>query len=271
MSTEDALAIVENLHGQEQADKPQEQEVNAAVEPERSPDSNKTVEPTAVSPSNTATDNTSTMSKSDYAFAKEKSKRKALKKHYEEQIRVLKQQLKDRQDAKPAKDNIQDQVDARVEELDLKKSIEDFEDRTRELGEQDVTDENERRISNAFSTPKEQDEYRDLLRCNGSMFLEALNKHDPDHVVLDYLDGLHDYPRLLKVLMTDVDALKSVFVHRDMTGRLLALETLNRKLHTETRKLPRLGRLVRHTTSGSSGKKDTSYWNDWLKQHPKGR
>ena len=268
MSTEDALALVENLHGTEQADKPQEQEVNAAVEPESSPDSNETVEPKEAD-QKTAAD--STMSKSDYAFAKEKSKRKALKKHYEEQIRVLKQQLKDRQDARPAKDNIQAQVDARVEELDLKKSIEDFEDRTRELGEQDVSDENERRISNAFSDPKEQDEYRDLLRCNGNMFLEALNKHDPDHVVLDYLDGLHDYPRLLKVLMTDVGALKSVFVHKDMTGRLMALEALNRKLHVATRVLPKLGRLVRHRASGSSERKDTSYWNNWLKQHPKGR
>lgn len=270
MTTDEALALAEGLHKDEQVKETAEvQEVEHPVSGDSSTPKTDGDEPTATSPTETTS---ADIDKQAFAFAREKARRKELKKHYEEQIATLKQKLKDRTNAKPSNEDIPAYVDYRLELDSMDRDLHSLQDSTRNLDMEDIAAENERRIATAFPTEGDRESYKSLLASNGKMFLEALNKCDPEHTVLDYLDGQQDYPLLLKELMTNVDSLKSVFQHKDVEGKLYALETINRRLHTTRKPLPKIGRLVRNNSnSASSTRKDTAYWNNWLKNHPKGR
>ena len=293
MTTEEAMAFVEKLHAE-----PSEQTIEQAetqnekqeVSPESNTDCSTEVKQDAetetskeIKNDNLAKTNAEAKAnaetkakaktyaemKSAYAFAREKSKRKELKKHYEQQIADLKKQLNDRLSAKPAADDVSELVDYKLESARLKDSISSMENDMRNLDVDDIQYENERRIANAWTNEADRAQYRNLLESNGRMFLDALKKYDPDNVVLEYLDGQQDYPILLKELMTNADSLKSVFIHNDTMGRLMALDVLNRKLHSVKPNIAKIGRLVRNSANVTSTKKDNNYWNNWLKNHPR--
>lgn len=276
MTTEEAMAFAENLHSEPQTEQVEadaensqnkKQEVSPAVETESSTDkTNQDAEPKA----STTKSELSNEDKVSYAFAREKSKRKEMKKHYEQTIADLKKQLKDRLEAKPAETDVSALVDYKLESERLKDSISNAESNMRSLYVDDVQEENDRRIANAWSNEADRAEYRNLIEQNGRMFLDALNKYDPDNVVLEYLDGQQDYPILLKELMTNVESLKSVFTHHDTMGRLMALDVLNRKLHSTKPQIAKIGRLVRNGANATNtARKDNAYWNNWLKNHPR--
>ena len=283
MTTEEAMAFVEKLHAEpseqtiEQADESSKQEVSPESNTDCSTEVKQDAETTTTSEEKIKNDNLTDANakaktdaeKSAYAFAREKSKRKELKKHYEEQIADLKKQLNDRLSAKPATEDVSELVDYKLESARLKDSISSMENDMRNLDVDDIQYENERRIANAWTNEADRAQYRNLLESNGRMFLDALNKYDPDSVVLEYLDGQQDYPLLLKELMTNADSLKSVFIHNDTMGRLMALDVLNRKLHSVKPSIAKIGRLVRNSANVTSTKKDNNYWNNWLKNHPR--
>ena len=281
MTTEEAMAFAEKLHTESQTEQTVEntdnsqtekQEVAPVVDKDCSTNkTNQDEETTNASTLNDKSQSNANSDKASYAFAREKSKRKELKKHYEQQIADLKKQLNERLAAKPGNDDVSALVDYKMESARLKDTIENVESNMRDLYADDVRMENDRRIANAWSSEADREQYRTLLESNGKMFLEALNKYDPDNVVLDYLDGQQDYPLLLKELMTNVESLKSVFSHRDTMGRLMALDSLNRKLHSTKPTIAKIGRLVRNseTVSNTTTKKNNEYWNNWLKNHPR--
>lgn len=276
MTTDEAMAFAEKLHSDEpqsehvandaENSQNKKQEVSPVVETESSADKTNQDEETKASTKSEL----SNEDKVSYAFAREKSKRKEMKKHYEQTIADLKKQLKERLEAKPAETDVSALVDYKLESERLKDSISNAESNMRSLYVDDVQEENDRRIANAWSNEADRAEYRNLIEQNGRMFLDALNKYDPDNVVLEYLDGQQDYPILLKELMTNVESLKSVFTHRDTMGRLMALDVLNRKLHSAKPQIAKIGRLVRNGANATnSARKDNAYWNNWLKNHPR--
>jgi hypothetical protein len=281
MTTEEAMAFAEKLQTESQTEQTvtntdnsqtEKQEVAPVVDKDCSTNkTNQDEETTNASTLNAKSQSNANSDKASYAFAREKSKRKELKKHYEQQIADLKKQLNERLAAKPGNDDVSALVDYKMESARLKDTIENVESNMRELDADDVRMENDRRIANAWSSEADREQYRTLLESNGKMFLEALNKYDPDNVVLDYLDGQQDYPLLLKELMTNVESLKSVFSHKDTMGRLMALDSLNRKLHSTKPTIAKIGRLVRNseTVSNTTTKKNNEYWNNWLKNHPR--
>lgn len=278
MTTEEAMAFAEKLHSDEpqteqvetnvaEDSQNKKQEVSPVVEKESSTDKTNQDEETKASAKNAMLSNEDKVS---YAFAREKSKRKEMKKHYEQTIADLKKQLKERLEAKPAETDVSALVDYKLESERLKDSISNAESNMRSLYVDDVQEENDRRIANAWSNEADRAEYRNLIEQNGRMFLDALKKYDPDNVVLEYLDGQQDYPILLKELMTNVDSLKSVFTHQDTMGRLMALDVLNRKLHATKPQIAKIGRLVRNGANATNtARKDNAYWNNWLKNHPR--
>lgn len=276
MTTEEAMAFAEKMHStephtetvaetnEEQSQKEQE------VSPEVNSGSAEVKQDAETKAESLKSNNDADAdSKISYAFAREKSKRKEMKKHYEQQIADLKKQLNERLSAKPADNDISALVDYKIDSERIKDTIANVESNMRNLDADDLQSENERRIANAWKDESDREQYRSLLETNGKMFLDALNKYDPDNVVLEYLDGQQDYPLLLKELMTNVDSLKSVFAHRDITGRLMALDILNRKLHQVKPSIAKVGRLVRNSANVSASRKDNNYWNNWLKNHPR--
>lgn len=208
--------------------------------------------------------------KIDYAFAKEKSKRKAMKLEYEKRISELEQALS--QSKKTKEDfngDVDKYIDYRLYDRDARNELNTLKSRLHDAEMSDIDAENERRINNSFKTETEKEEYKALLSERGPMFMEALQKYDQDGIILDWLDQKEDYPKVLKALMTDKEALKSVFSHRDNAARLIALDRLHNSLKTKVN-LPKLGKLSKSSKT-SSGTKDISYWNEYLKNHPRGR
>lgn len=210
--------------------------------------------------------------KVSYAFAKEKAKRKAMKTEYETRIAELEKALADRKTKEDFGDDVDKYIDWKLEAASKTNELGRLKNGLRDTEQADIIAENERRLAFSFDDEKEQDEYRQLLNERGPMFLEALQKYDQAGTILDWLDSKEDYPRVLKALMTDKEALKSVFQHPDAAGRLVALDRLRTRLNGQAKKpvLPKLGRLSKSSDNRFNGH-GIEYWNEYLKNHPRGR
>lgn len=212
----------------------------------------------------------------DYAFIREKNKRKAQRERYEAEIKSLKEELEKYKGLKleDFKGDQQKYIDYRFDQQNQEKKIADQQRRLDELEAADMEAENDRRVNLSFADEKERQEYGQLLEKNGREFLSALKQFDPENVVMTYLNDLEQYPRVLKVLMTDKEALRSVFAKRDPTFRKLALDHLATKIlapKTEKKKLPVIGRQTSSSPVAENKVHDLAYWNEYLRNHPKGR
>ena len=214
--------------------------------------------------------------KRDYAFIREKNKRKAQRERYEAEIKSLKDELEKYKGLKleDFKGDQQQYIDYRIDQQNQERKIADQQRQLNELNRIDMEAENERRVKLSFADEKERQEYVNLLERNGREFLDALEQFDQENVVMSYLNDLEQYPKVLKVLMTDKEALKSVFAKRDPTFRKLALDRLANRVLTpkkEKKKLPIIGRQTSSTPVSESKVHDTAYWNEYLRNHPRGK
>ena len=212
----------------------------------------------------------------DYAFIREKNKRKAQRERYEAEIKSLKEELEKYKGLKleDFKGDQQKYIDYRFDQQNQEKKIADQQRRLDELEAADMEAENDRRVNLSFADERERQEYVNLLEKNGREFLSALKEFDPENVVMTYLNDLEQYPRVLKVLMTDKEALRSVFAKRDPTFRKLALDHLATKVlapKTEKKKLPVIGRQTSSSPVAENKVHDMAYWNEYLRNHPKGK
>lgn len=220
--------------------------------------------------SKTDKDDKNRASKRDFAFEREKAKRKKQKEQYESRIKELESELERFKDLKLSdfKDNQEAYINYQLDQREQKRNIDLEKQRLQRIQEEELTAENERRISLCFPDENERKEYADLLETKGQDFLEALERFDPENVVLTYLNDMEKYPVLLRKLMTDGEALKSVFKKRDPMFRKLALEKLSNNLNRKA--LPVIGRQISSQPT-SSNVRDINYWNNYLKEHPRGR
>lgn len=214
--------------------------------------------------------------KRDYAFIREKNKRKAQRERYEAEIKSLKDELEKYKGLKleDFKGDQQQYIDYRIDQQNQERRIADQQRQLDELNVADMEAENERRVKLSFDDENERQEYVNLLEKHGREFLDALNEFDPEHVVMSYLNDQEQYPKVLKVLMTDKEALKSVFAKRDPMFRKLALDRLANRVLTpkkEKKKLPIIGRQTSSTPVAESKVHDIAYWNEYLRNHPRGK
>lgn len=214
--------------------------------------------------------------KRDYAFIREKNKRKAQRERYEAEIKSLKDELEKYKGLRleDFKGDQQQYIDYRIDQQNQERKIADQMRQLDDLNRADMEAENERRVKLSFADEKERQEYANLLERNGREFLDALQQFDQENVVMSYLNDLEQYPKVLKVLMTDKEALRSVFAKRDPTFRKLALDRLANRILTpkkEKKKLPIIGRQTSSTPVSESKIHDTAYWNEYLRNHPKGK
>lgn len=212
----------------------------------------------------------------DYAFIREKNKRKAQRERYEAEIRSLKEELEKYKGLKleDFKGNQQEYIDYRIDQQKQEQKLADQQSRLDDLNAAEMEAENDRREKLSFPDEKERQEYEQLKETNGRKFKALLDKYDPEHVVLSYLNDLEQYPRVLKVLMTDRNAWNTVFAKRDPTFRKLALDNLATKIlapKTEKKKLPVIGRQTSSSPVAENKVHDTAYWNEYLRNHPRGR
>lgn len=212
----------------------------------------------------------------DYAFIREKNKRKAQRERYEAEIKSLKEELEKYKGLKleDFKGNQQEYIDYRIDQQKQEQKLADQQSRLDDLNAAEMEAENDRREKLSFPDEKERQEYEQLKETNGRKFKALLDKYDPEHVVLSYLNDLEQYPRVLKVLMTDRNAWNTVFAKRDPTFRKLALDHLATKIlapKIEKKKLPVIGRQTSSSPVAENKVHDMAYWNEYLRNHPKGR
>ena len=212
----------------------------------------------------------------DYAFIREKNKRKAQRERYEAEIKSLKDELEKYKGLKleDFKGDQQQYIDYRIDQQNQERKLADQQRYLDELDVADMEAENDRRVNLSFADEKERQEYKDLLERNGREFLSALQQFDQENVVMTYLNDLEQYPKVLKVLMTDKEALKSVFAKRDPTFRKLALDRLATRVlapKKEKKPLPIIGRQTSSSPVAESKVHDAAYWNEYLRNHPRGK
>lgn len=212
----------------------------------------------------------------DYAFIREKNKRRTQRERYEAEIKSLKDELEKYKGLKleDFKGDQQQYIDYRFDQQSQERKLADQQRYLDELDVADMEAENDRRVNISFADEKERQEYKDLLERNGREFLSALQQFDQENVVMTYLNDLEQYPKVLKVLMTDKEALKSVFARRDPTFRKLALDRLATRVlapKKEKKPLPIIGRQTSSSPVAESKVHDAAYWNEYLRNHPKGK
>lgn len=162
-----------------------------------------------------------TLSQRDYAFIREKNKRKEQKAKYEARIKELEAKLKERdglEESHFTKPDGSPDPTAYVRNEFAKRDMQDELKRVREqdLREQEQFEiEQDRIITEHCFQGEELTQYRDLIANKGRSFMEAIQENDPNNVVLNYLDTLQEYPIVLRQLMTDMPTLRRLFRSKD--------------------------------------------------------
>lgn len=228
-----------------------------------------------------------------HAFSIEKQKRK--EQHAKDQARIkeLEEKLKKYEGLKldDFEGNVENFTNWKLEERDLQNEVKTTKERIEREEAEMMARETERRVNLSFESDEERDDYNELIRNNGPQFYEALQKHDPKGVVLDYLNSVEKYPIVLRELMTNMDSLRYVFRDKDPLMLRINLAAFTKELldgkapekGQETEKqpeqtkpqerkpaIPVIGKQVTASAKPSEPVHDRAYWNNYLREHPNG-
>lgn len=209
--------------------------------------------------------------KRNYAFAKEKQKRREQKEYYESQLKELKSELDKYKGLK--KDDFKGDEDAYIEyKLDQRLKAEQV--KQLEMHNQEVQKEYEdleiqNRMENSFSTPEEKDEYMVTLNKYGPVFLSYLEKKGEDvtNTVLSTIDHMPQYPKVMNKLLKDGDAVDYITSSSDpyvIKQRFYAYANKVLNPPKPKAKLPIIGKQVSNNHSISNSKVD---WVSYLQNH----
>lgn len=243
------------------------------------------------------------LSKRDYAFIREKDKRKQQKAKYEARIKELEAELERKKGLDYEYFKNQDGTPDPKSYVNWKFKERDMQDEIRNLRYQDEQEqlnydrERDRVLTErCFTDSNELREYNELIANKGQAFAEAVSERDPNGVVFKYLETLNDYPIVLKELMDlqkNPNLLARVFRSSDPDTlkhniALVADEILTRRYSnpqpvsqvanpvqpTINNKpaLPVIGKQITNsTTTVEPQVRDRNWWNNYLKNHPRGR
>ena len=238
------------------------------------------------------------------SFRREKDKRKKQKLSYESAIARLEREnaeLKkklgdvDSEDFKVDNRNLSDIVKLRTNESEAERLKEE---RERVMMEDDVA-ENERRVATCFPDEADREIYNRLLKNSGTAFVERLDAEDPDGVILGCLDDCDISPIVLRVMMTKPQFLNEILSKKTRHGKEIAFDNLVNRCRiadkvikskkasqktkpegNEAKEEPQpkglngikpTGRQAKANTDGGGEiRKDSSYWDNYLKSHPRG-
>lgn len=229
----------------------------------------------------------------DYAFIREKAKRKEQKAKYEKRIKELEDELNKYKDLKlehfKDKDGNPDQssyFDWKFREKDLKDEVKSLKAQEQAEEAEYIERENKRRVDLSFTDEASKKEYLNLLETKGPAFLDAINEADPNGVVLGYLSTQEKYPIVMQRLMTDMDSLRKVFRSHDpdilkYNIAQFCEEVLSEKpkttpsvepapVETPKKEIPIIGKQMTSTQTSEPVIKDRNYWNSYLTKHPRG-
>lgn len=161
------------------------------------------------------------VSKRDYAFIREKNKRKQQKERYEARIKELEAELKKRDNLEAKHFQKEDGTPDPEAYIHNEFAKRDMKDELNRIRQQDIYEqeqmelEQDRIITEHCFQGKDLEDYRNLIDTKGKAFAAALRDNDPNGVVLGYLDTLQEYPVVVRELMTNLGTLRRLFRSRD--------------------------------------------------------
>lgn len=227
-----------------------------------------------------------------HAFSIEKQKRKEQHAKDRARIKELEDELAKYKGLRleDFQNNVENYTDYRLKERDMQNEVKVTKDRIEREEADEIARETERRVNLSFATDDERDDYNELIRTNGPKFYEALQEADPQGVVLDYLNSVEKYPIVLRELMTNMKALGYVFRDKDPVVLRFNLHQFTKDLlngknpvpdaeskpEQETPKpevkpaIPVIGKQVTTSSTPQEPVHDRNYWNNYLRQHPRG-
>lgn len=165
----------------------------------------------------------------DYAFKREKSKRKKL----EQRIRELEEEnkkYKQNYTLEDFKNNTQDYVNYLVDKKSLELEKQRLKDEYTLSRQEEYNAINEQRIENCFPDENSRNAYDSLLKSKGAAFVKELDDEDPDQVVLGYLDDCDVSPLMIQILMTNEQYKNQVLSKHSPYMKLRALEDLENRI-----------------------------------------
>lgn len=234
------------------------------------------------------------LSKRDYAFIREKQKRKDMKAKYEARIKELEEELTKKQGLKPEYFTNQDGTPNSEAYVNWKFKERDMQDEIQRIRQMDSQEQYQYELERdrilterCFPNEQELNEYNDMISRNGKAFAEAVKEKDPNGVVFGYLETLNEYPIVLKELMdlnknprllqrvfrsTDPDSLKRniAIVADEILENRNKPQTVTNSIPVQESKpaLPVIGKQITNsTTTVEPVVKDRNYWNNYLKNH----
>lgn len=240
----------------------------------------------------------------DYAF--ERLKRKSKEQHERDLARIkeLEEELAKGKGLKAehfidkeGKPDPNSYVDWKLKERDMQDEIRTLQFKDFERQRQEDIEEDRRRVESCYQDENERKDYEELISRNGKAFYDAVSEVDPNGVVFKYLSTMPEYPIVLKELMTDnrllgytfrstdPDALKHNIISvadqildRHHNKQISTPKTKAEQPKSEVnppvptkKELPVIGKQI-NNAQGSTGTvvKDRNYWNNYLRNHPKG-
>lgn len=213
------------------------------------------------------------ISKRDYAFIREREKRRRMKADYEKKIKDLEDNLKKYEGLKleDFKGNNETYTNYLIDRHNSSNDIANMKQQIKDINQQEIDEYNDECARRAFTSEKELDEYNDLLARRGQDFYNFLGKVDPAGAIMSYLDSLPDYPILLKRLMTDRKLFDKI-ISRGNNPIILTqqLDSAYRAIKTPKKALPVIGKVTSNASNVNTSKGD-EYWANYLKNHPRGR
>lgn len=221
-----------------------------------------------------------------HSFAVEKKKRQEA----QARVKELEAELDKIKGLKPADfgDDVEAYTSYRIEEAKKRDELERKQEFIKQSEADEQAKETERRVSMCFPDDAEREEYDNLIASRGREFYDALQQYDPNGVVLDYLNGVEEYPKVLRELMTNTKSLAYVFRDRDpwelrhnlhvftkefLAGKSPTQEEVKKEPEQQPNqnpKIPVIGKQVTAQAKPTEPVHDRAYWNEYLRKHPNG-
>ena len=158
----------------------------------------------------------------DYAFKKEKARRKAAEAKYQA-VRAELEQLKKKQ---PNKENAVEYVDYVVDLKDKEREASRLQEQIRESQSLEYEELNNARIRECFPDEAEQVKFRQIVDKEGPKLLKKLDAEDPEQAVLAYLDDSPIAPILTRLMIAKPEYLDEVLSKHSPYGKYAAMEKL---------------------------------------------
>lgn len=265
------------------------EESNGSGEPSESEDKIEKVD----EPNKNNRKNLTHKDKRDYAFIRTSQQLKEYKKQVKELTEALEKykglESKDFKD-KDGNTNYDAYTNWKLQERDMQNEVQRLQQE-----QLDVELEQDRIATERCFQGQELEDYNRLIQNNGKVFADVIHSYDKNNAIFKYLDTVDDYPIVMRELMTNHNKwLPQIFrpnkySHAVITNpNILERNTAkvveqildeyyasknNQSKSVESKSktaIPVIGKQITNNNVSESSVHDSNYWNNHLREHPKG-